>query len=371
MNNSNTYVAIMAGGIGSRFWPASRTARPKQFLDIMGVGKSLIRLTFERFLKLCPAENIFIVTNGIYKDLVKEHLPELTDNQILCEPSRNNTGPCVAYTAFKLQALNPNANFVIAPSDHIVLKEDVFVEALEKALQFTAAENALCTLGIRPSRPDTGYGYINYHKEGEEDATVGTATAIGAIAKVKKFTEKPQLETAKTFLESGDYLWNAGIFIWKADSILEAFHTHAQKIHEILSQGTSAYNTKEEQAFIDEYYPTTPSISVDYAIMEKADNIYTIPTDFGWSDLGTWASLYAENEKDEHNNVVTGGKAIAVDTNDCLIRLPKDKLIVAKDLQDYIIVDEGDILLIYPKSKEQEIKAITVQVKDQMGEEFV
>ena len=359
----------MAGGIGSRFWPASRTARPKQFLDIMGVGKSLIRLTFERFLMLCPAEHIFIVTNGIYKDLVKEHLPELGDNQILCEPSRNNTGPCVAYTAFKLQALNPEANFIIAPSDHIVLKEDVFVEALQKALAFTASEDALCTLGIRPSRPDTGYGYINYEQKGEADDQA--APAIGEVSKVIKFTEKPDRETAEGFLTSGDYLWNAGIFIWRTKSILTAFQQHAREIHDILGQGSAAYNTADEQSFINEHYPTTPSISVDYAIMEKADNIYTIPTDFGWSDLGTWASLYAEYDRGEGNNAITSGKVIAPDTEDCLIRLPKDKLLVVKDLKNYIIVDEDDILLIYPKSKEQEIKAITQQVKTAHGEDFV
>ncbi|MEM1323857.1 MAG: mannose-1-phosphate guanylyltransferase [Bacteroidota bacterium] len=358
---SNTYVAIMAGGIGSRFWPASRTARPKQFLDILGVGKSLIRLTFERFLKLCPAQNIFIVTNGLYKDLVLEHLPELSENQVLCEPSRNNTGPCVAYTAFKLHSLNPEANFVIAPSDHIVLKEAIFIEALQKALNFTANNPALCTLGIKPSRPDTGYGYINYQQTAAEAAQ---SEDIGGVHPVIKFTEKPDLERAQAFLDSGDYLWNAGIFIWRTSSILAAFEANASEIHRILAQGKALYNTSAEQAFIDQYYPTTPSISVDYAIMEKADNIYTIPVDFGWSDLGTWASLYAESDKGAANNVVTEGEVHALDTSNCLIRLPKDKLLVVKDLADYIIVDEGDVLLIYPKGKEQEIKAVTTTLKE-------
>ena len=354
----------MAGGIGSRFWPASRTARPKQFLDILGVGKSLIRLTFERFLALCPAENIFIVTNGMYKELVKEHLPELEDNQILCEPSRNNTGPCVAYTAFKLHQLNPEANFIIAPSDHIVLKESIFIEALRKALDFTARENALLTLGIRPSRPDTGYGYINYTQEQTEPPH--TNDNIGGIHKVARFTEKPAIEKAREFLASGDYLWNAGIFIWRTKSILAAFERHANEIYRILQKGEAQYNTPNEQAFINEAYPTTPSISVDYPIMEQADNIYTIPTDFGWSDLGTWASLHAESPKDSTGNAINA-KVLLNDVTNCLVRAPKDKLVVLRDLDNFIIVDEGDVLMIYPKSKEQEIKALTKGMK-QNGE---
>ncbi len=354
---NNTYVAIMAGGIGSRFWPASRTARPKQFMDILGVGKSLIRLTFERFLELAPAENIFIVTNGMYKDLVKAHLPELTDNQILCEPSRNNTGPCVAYTAFKLQALNPDANFIIAPSDHVVLKENIFIEALRKALDFTAREAALCTLGIRPSRPDTGYGYINYDQQNVEPPH--SNDNIGGVHKVIQFTEKPQLDRAKAFLASGDYLWNAGIFIWRASSILSAFQSHATEIYNILKAGSTHYNTDNEQAFIDEFYPQTPSISVDFAIMEKAENIYTIPTDFGWSDLGTWASLHAETEQDEYGNVLQGQNIIIDDVTNSLVRVPKEKLVILRDIDNYIIVDEEDVLMIYPKSKEQEIKQVT------------
>ena len=369
MNTPNTYVAIMAGGIGSRFWPASRTHRPKQFLDILGVGKSLIRLTFERFLKLCPAENIFIVTNGLYKELVKEQLPELTDNQILSEPSRNNTGPCVAYTAFKLHNLNPEANFIIAPSDHIVLKEDIFTEALKKALDFTAREDALCTLGIRPSRPDTGYGYINYKQVMIEPSHENDN--IGGVHKVIQFTEKPDIEKARIFLSSGDYLWNAGIFIWRTKSILTAFQQHATKIYDILEAGKEVYNSDGEQNFINENYPKTPSISVDYAIMENAANIFTIPVDFGWSDLGTWASLHAESSKDESGNVIKADNIFLNDVTNCLIRMPKDKLVVLRDLDNYIIVDEGDILMIYPKSKEQEIKILTKEIKESIGEDFL
>lgn len=344
---NNTYVAIMAGGIGSRFWPASRTERPKQFLDILGVGKSLIRLTFERFLNLCPAENIFIVTNGMYKDLVKEHLPEITDNQILCEPSRNNTAPCVAYTSFKLHALNPEANFIVAPSDHVILKEQAFVDKLTEALNYSEKNDALVTLGITPTRPDTGYGYINF---GENKG--------GNVHKVVEFKEKPDLDTAKLYYASGDYLWNAGIFIWKAKNILKSFKENAPEIHEILGKGAAHYNTATEQEFIDKAYPTTPSISVDYAIMENATNIFTLPADIGWSDLGTWGSLWAENDKDENGNVINGENVQTYDTKNSLIRMPEGKRLVVKGLEDYILVDEGDVLLIWPKGEEQGIKKI-------------
>lgn len=353
---STPYVAIMAGGIGSRFWPASRTERPKQFLDILGTGKSLIRMTFERFLHLTPAERIFIVTNERYRELVKEHLPELTDDQILGEPSRNNTAPCVAYTAFKLQALDAEANLIVAPSDHIILQETDFLEIVKKGLAFTAKNNALLTLGIHPSRPDTGYGYIE----------VGTV-ADGAIHEVASFREKPDLPTAREYLDSGNYLWNAGIFIWKVEHLLSAFAKYAPDIYRILHAGSDVYNTDQEMAFINEAYPTTPNISIDYAILEKADNVYTLPSDFGWSDLGTWASLHAELPKDEHGNAVTGDRVHLLETKDSLVRTPADKQVVITGLNDYIIVDEGDVLLIHPKSREQEIKGIVANLTDHTG----
>lgn len=358
--NNHTYVAIMAGGVGSRFWPGSREARPKQFLDMLGVGKSLLRLTFERFLPLCPASNIFIVTNAAYKGLILEQLPELTDNQVLCEPSRNNTGPCVAYTAFKLAALDPEANFIIAPSDHIVLKEQAFLDKIQLALDFASANDALVTLGIQPSRPDTGYGYIQMESETEP-----------GLYKVKRFTEKPDHATANQFVQSGEYLWNAGIFVWNVRSILNAFQNHSPDIFEILQKGNGKWNTSEEQAFINQFYPTTPNISVDFAIMEKAPNVYTVPAEFGWSDLGTWASLYEECPKDDRGNVLQGDHILALDISDCLVRTPKGKLVVLKDLHNYIVVDEGDALLVYPKSKEQEIKQVTALVKSRFGETFL
>lgn len=351
--NQHTYVAIMAGGVGSRFWPASRTALPKQFLDIMGVGKSLLRLTFERFLELVPAERIYIVTNEQYRDLVKEHLPELKDNQILGEPSRNNTAPCVAYTAFKLRELDPEANLIVAPSDHIVLKPNVFLDKVKTGLAFTAKKNAILTLGITPSRPDTGYGYIQY----------GDAVE-GEVSKVIQFKEKPDADTAQVYLDSGEYLWNAGIFLFRCQTILDEFKAHAPEIYRILDQGCGTYNTDGEQAFVDKAYPTTPSISIDYAIMEPSQQVYTIPAEFGWSDLGTWASLFAESEKDEHENVLQGS-VVGEDLKNNLIRLPKGKVGVIRGLENYIVVDTKDALLIYPKSEEQAIKAATQQLNTQ------
>ncbi|MFN0173377.1 MAG: mannose-1-phosphate guanylyltransferase [Saprospiraceae bacterium] len=352
---NHTYVAIMAGGVGSRFWPGSREAYPKQFLDMLGVGKSLLRLTFERFLPICPASHIFIVTNAAYRDLILEQIPEISVNQILCEPSRNNTAPCVAWTAFKLADLDPEANFIIAPSDHIVLKEPAFLEKIQTALDFAATHDALLTLGIQPSRPDTGYGYIQMETE-----------TVPGIFKVKRFAEKPDLATAKQFVASGEYLWNAGIFIWRASSILNAYQTLAPEIFSILEKGRAVYNTPDEQAFINEAYPATPNISVDFAIMEKAQNVFTLPAEFGWSDLGTWASLHAEYPKDENGNALHGN-VIALDTHDTLVRVPEGKLAVVKDLHDYIVVDTPDALLIYPKSKEQEVKKVTALVKEKLG----
>lgn len=348
---ANTYVAIMAGGIGSRFWPASRAERPKQFLDILGTGKSLLRMTFERFLHVCPASHIYVVTNARYRQLVKEHLPELSDQQILGEPSRNNTAPCVAYTAFKLQALDPEANLVVAPADHVILQETAFVRQVEKGLAFTAKNDALLTLGIQPSRPDTGYGYIE----------IGAAAQNG-IHEVASFQEKPDRTTAERYLQQGNYLWNAGIFIWRVKHLLRAFQRHAPEIHQILGDGKDAYNTPGEQDFVDTAYPTTPNISIDYAIMEKADNVYTLPSDFGWSDLGTWTSLHAQLPKDKNENAVTGDRVHLTDTQNSLIRTPAGKQVVITGLDDFIIVDEGDILLIHPKSREQEIKAIVQQL---------
>lgn len=345
----------MAGGVGSRFWPASRNNRPKQFLDMLGIGKSLLRLTYERFLLICPTENIYIVTNQQYKDLVKEHLPEIKDEQILCEPSRNNTAPCIAYAALKLKKVNPEATMIVAPSDHLITDTTAFTTTILKAAHFAATQQALVTLGIQPFKPHTGYGYIKYQKAAVEEG----------IHQVDAFTEKPDLSTAKEFLEAGIYLWNAGIFIWQASTVLEAFSQHASQIYDILQAGWAQFNTDQEQAFIDEAYPTTPSISIDYAIMEKADNVYTLPAEFGWSDLGSWNSIYQLLDKDENENVVSQCGTILEDTSNTLIHADPKKLIVVKGLENYIIVDDADVLLIYPKADEQAIKQVTNRLKEE------
>lgn len=351
METSNNHVFIMAGGVGSRFWPKSRNNFPKQFIDILGTGKSLLQLTYNRFLRLCPAENIYIVTNSQYKELVQQQLPSLAVQNILSEPSRNNTAPCIAYAAFKLAAKDPEANMVVAPSDHFILYEDIFIEKIKLALKTAAANPALLTLGITPTRPDTGYGYINFSKSGKDD-----------VHKVNRFTEKPPLEKAREFLASGDYVWNGGIFIWNVKTALSAFRKHAPEIYTLFEKGNGQYNTAQEQTFIDHYYPQSPNISIDYAIMEKADNVYTIPADFGWSDLGTWGSLYEVADKQEGQNVLSGNLQLE-NTENSIIHLPAGKLAVIRGLKDYIVVDDKDVLLIYPKQEEQEIKKITEKLK--------
>ncbi|RYF25662.1 MAG: mannose-1-phosphate guanylyltransferase [Flavobacteriales bacterium] len=371
--NSNNYVLIMAGGVGSRFWPKSRNHFPKQFLDILGIGKSLLQLTYQRFLKLCPAENIFIVTNSQYEEIILKQLIGIKAEQLICEPSRNNTAPCIAYASFKLQALNPNANVVVAPSDHFILYEDVFIKKIAQALAYTEKNEALVTLGIAPTRPDTGYGYIKYQDDSSEDQEVNKTDdkAAGGVKKVIAFKEKPTLEKAKEFLAEGNYVWNAGIFIWKVGTIVKALQQHAAEIYTLFEQGNATYNTPAEREFIDTHYPTSPNISIDYAIMEQAANVYTIPAEFGWSDLGTWASLYEAAAKDEANNVIAAKQINASGTTNSIIHINGEKLAVIKGLDNFIVVDEGNALLIYPKSDEQEIKEVVNQMTAQFGESFV
>lgn len=355
----------MAGGIGSRFWPVSRKEHPKQFIDILGTGTTLIQQTFKRFLKVCPKENIYIVTNADYVSMVKEQLPDITDEQILAEPSRRNTAPCVAYAAYKIKEKTEEANLIVAPSDHIILNEDVFTEQLRTALKAAGNNDWLLTLGIQPSRPDTGYGYIQFNKEpikGRKD---------DGVRKVKTFTEKPNLELAKTFLESGDFLWNSGIFVWSLKTILDALEKHLPEVNSIFAEGKGKYYTPVEEQFIKEAYTVCKSISIDYGIMEKADNVYTLPSDFGWSDLGTWGSLYDIRTKDDNGNVVTGKKVMMYDTKKCIIHVPKDKLVVTQGLDDYIVVEEDNMLLICRKEDEQMIRQIVNDVKMDKGDEYV
>lgn len=362
---NNTHILIMAGGLGSRFWPKSRNHFPKQFIDILGLGKSLLQLTYERFLKICPNEQIFILTNSDYAGLVKEQLPTILEQNILLEPRRNNTAPCIAYASYKIYQQNPDAEVVVAPSDHLILKEDAFLEKINKALDFASKNDALLTLGIEPSRPDTGYGYIKYQESSRE-----YQDEISEIKKVSAFMEKPSLEKAQNYLATGEYVWNAGIFVWSANAIIRAFGKYSPEIADIFEKGKEFYNTKDEVAFIATNYPNSPNISIDYAILEKADNVYTIPADIGWSDLGTWASLHSVAEKDEYNNVISCNHSNITNTQECLIQLPAGKAAVIKGLSSYIVVDDGKVLLIYPKSDEQEIKQVSAQMVQNFGDEY-
>lgn len=356
----NTYVLIMAGGVGSRFWPKSRNTFPKQFIDILGIGKSLLQLTYERFLKICPKENIYILSNAQYLNIIMDQIEGISSANILLEPSRNNTAPCIAYASYKILKDNPNANIVVAPSDHLILKESEFLNKIEHALVFASSNDALLTLGINPTRPDTGYGYINFEKENNN-----------GIHLVRRFMEKPNIAKAAEFLKDGNYLWNAGIFIWAGKSIRKAFKKYAPEIHNLFEEGQLVYNTEEEALFIMENYEKSPNISIDYAILEKADNVYTIPADIGWSDLGTWASLHAVAVKDSSQNVLNSSKINLNSTENCIVHLPEGKAAVIKGLKDYIIVDDGEVLLIYPKSDEQEIKQIANRMVEDFGELYL
>lgn len=347
----NTYVLIMAGGVGSRFWPKSRTNFPKQFIDILGFGKSLLQLTFERFLTICPPDNIFILSNEQYHHIIEDQVKGIPPENILLEPCRNNTAPCIAYACYKILKKDSEANIVVTPSDHLILKEQVFIDKLKVALNFTYHNEALLTLGISPTRPDTGYGYIKITNRGSDE-----------IFKVKSFMEKPDLKLAKEYVASGNYLWNAGIFIWRASAIRNAFKRYAPEIHALFDAGNPVYNTILEADFIKMRYPQSPSISIDYAILEKANNVYTIPVDIGWSDLGTWASLHAVSDKDEHNNTSNSASIYLSETENCIVNIPGNKTAVIKGLRDFIVVDDDGILLIYPKADEQEIKNVAAKI---------
>lgn len=354
----------MAGGVGARFWPMSKTSRPKQFIDVLGVGKTLIRLTFERFANICPPENVYVVTNEIYKDLVLEQLPELSKNQVLCETARRNTAPCVAYANYKIREENKDAIVVVAPSDHIILKEDEFVANIKTAIKAAKENDWLLTLGIKPSRPDTGYGYIQF-LEGE------VYPADDQLSKVKTFTEKPNLEIAKSFLESGDFLWNSGIFVWSLKSIMAAFEEHLEDVDSLFKQGIGKYSTTEEKDFIEKTYAVCKNISLDYGIMEKAKNVYVLAVDFGWSDLGTWGSLYAIREKDEEGNSVIGNNVMLYDTKNCIVNVPTKKLVVLEGLDDFIVVEEDETLLVCRKQDEQQIRQFVNDVKTEKGEKYI
>lgn len=360
---NNNYCVIMAGGIGSRFWPMSRNARPKQFLDVLGTGKTLIQQTYERFLKICPKENIIIVTHADYTATVLQQLPDLQPDQVLSEPMRRNTAPCMVYAANKIRKRNPNANMVVAPSDHVIMKEEAFIEAIRGCLAFTAQQDVLLTLGIKPSRPDTGYGYIQFIDDKVEQ--------LNKISKVKTFTEKPDLEMAKFFLQTGEFLWNAGIFIWNLKSILQAFEEHTPDIAALFHEGDHLLDTPGEDEFIKTAYERCPNISIDFAVMEKARNVYVMSAEFGWSDLGTWGSLYEHIKHDPQANAVVGRQVMLYDSKNCIVNVPKDKLVVLQGLDDYIVVESDNILLVCRKQDEQQIRQFVNDVKLLKGEKYV
>ncbi|MFT6969616.1 MAG: mannose-1-phosphate guanylyltransferase [Roseivirga sp.] len=353
----HNYVVIMAGGIGSRFWPYSRAERPKQFLDVLGTGRSLLQMTYDRFIPLCPKENFYIITNQRYYSLVKEQLPDLADDQILLEPIGRNTAAAVAYPAFKIKKKDPKGIMIVAPSDHIVFKENLFVDNLKTALKAAKVDDKLITLGIVPSRPETGYGYIQYH-----------SSPLKKVKKVKTFTEKPELELAQKFIESGDFVWNAGIFIWSITAITEAFHKHLTDMAVVFEEGIDAYYTNDEQAFVNTAYAQCKSVSIDYGIMEKAENVYMVKGMFEWSDLGSWDSLHDIREKDGQGNVIDGN-AILYDSNNCFVKGPSDLLIVAQDLEGYLITKSDNVLLICKKDAEKKFREFLSDAKAK-GEQF-
>ena len=359
--NKHHYVAIMAGGIGSRFWPKSRTSYPKQFLDILNTGKTLIQWTFERYAAFIPKENIFVVTSEEYSSIVAEQLPEIPLENIVAEPSRKNTAPCVAYISFKLFQKDPEASLIVAPSDHMILDNENFMRITRTALNFVDHQEAFITLGITPTYPNTGYGYIQFDTDSQGEN----------IHKVKTFTEKPNLELAKTFVASGEFLWNGGIFVWKVKTVINAFEKYQPEMFELFDNEKEHFDTIGEKDAINRIYPQCTNVSIDCAIMEKADNVYVIPSSFGWSDLGTWNSAYENLDKDYLGNAVASDNVIVIDATKCMVSAPHEKLILLQGLDDFIIVDTKDVLMICKKEKEQAIKEYVAEVKRSKGDKYL
>ncbi|SMB96760.1 mannose-1-phosphate guanylyltransferase (GDP) [Hymenobacter roseosalivarius DSM 11622] len=355
----NTYLVVMAGGIGSRFWPFSRTNHPKQFHDVMGVGRSMLQLTVDRFAGICPPENVFVVTNRDYTALVQQHLPKLPPDQILGEPIGRNTAPCIAYASYRIAQRDPKAVIIVTPADHAVQREDEFRDIISQAVDSARTQDILITLGIQPSRPDTGYGYIQFI-DGDQNGL------FGSLRKVKTFTEKPNLELAKMFMDSGDFLWNSGLFIWRAEVIMQAFHQYLGDIAEVFDEGLDQLGTAQETDFITDAYSRCRNISIDYGIMEKADNVYVLPADFGWSDLGTWDSLHRIGRGDENGNVIDGD-AILYDTRECVIKTPSERLVVVQGLEGYIVAEYDNVLLICKRTEEQRVKEFVADVRAKKG----
>ena len=359
------YCVIMAGGIGSRFWPLSKTERPKQFLDILGTGRTLLQQTYDRFTKIMPPEQIFVVSNLEYKNLIVNQLPDLPEENILLEPLRRNTAPCIDYANFRILEKEPNARIVVAPSDHLIMKEEEFLRNVKQALDFVTDNDALLTMGIVPSRPETGYGYIqSIEKEVKGYESTG-------LRKVKTFTEKPDLKLAKVFLDSGDFYWNSGIFFWSLKTIMQSFENHLPEIHNLFLEGERVYGTADEEEFIQRTYSNCRNISIDYGVMEKADNVFVLVSDFGWSDLGTWGSLYEQLAKDELQNSVTGKHVFMYESEGNIVNVQDDMLVVLQGLYDYIGVQNDNIILVCKREEEQKIKQYVNEIKSELGEDMM
>ena len=352
VSSRNNHLVIMAGGVGSRFWPMSTVEKPKQFIDVLGVGKSLLQLTVERFGYKCKAENVWVVTNKAYVNLVREQLPELPEGNILCEPCRRNTAPCIAYVSWKIKSKDPKANIVVTPSDHIVTNTEEFRRVIKSCLDFTMDSDAIVTLGMKPTRPETGYGYI------QADLT-SSSLRNKEIFRVYSFREKPDLDTAKQYISKNNYFWNAGIFIWNVSTIVNAFRVYQPAISKVFEGMLPIYGTDKEQLMIDEKFPECKSISVDYAIMEKAEEIFVCPADFGWSDLGTWGSLLVNTKKDLYGNSCIGNEIDVFETSNCIIHTTQEKKVIVQGLDGYIVAENDDTLLICRLTEEQRIKQFT------------
>jgi mannose-1-phosphate guanylyltransferase len=360
---NNRYVIIMAGGVGSRFWPLSRLERPKQFLDILGSGETLIQQTYRRFKSICPEKNIFIVTNSDHKELVIEQLG-IDPDKVLSEPLRRNTAPCIAYGTFRIKSENPKAVIAVTPSDHLILKEDEFSKVMDKAYEFAEKNKVLLTLGIKPDKPETGYGYIQANEKKRVDG-------FDKLLKVKTFTEKPDIDLARVFIKSGDFYWNSGIFIWNIAAIQEALEKYLPDIFSAFDDGRDLFGTKKEESFIAQTYAACGSISIDYGIMEKADNVFVLCADVGWSDLGTWSSLYEHTPADRNGNAILRGTVFSYENSGNIVNISPGKVAVIQGLTDYIIINTDDVLLIVKKEEEQNIKQYLDAVKKKTKEKYL
>lgn len=359
--NDHFYTVIMAGGVGSRFWPLSRQKKPKQFLDVLNTGKSLFQATYKRFSNICPEQNVYVVANQDYEGLIKEQVPQMTNDQILLEPVGRNTAPCIAYAVYKIKQKDPEAVVVVAPSDHLIMHENVFVDCVESAMNFASDKDVLVTLGIKPNRPDTGYGYIQMNEDHVD----------GEFYKVKTFTEKPNIELAQQFLESGEFLWNAGIFIMSVQSITDAFEKFLPDVASCFKNSENIYYSEAENIFIRKAYEVSPTISIDYGVMEKASNVFVLPTDFGWSDIGTWNSLFEYVDKDTNNNAIKGKTVFTRNAKNCIINVSDDKLLVVNNVDNLIIVESDGIILVADKSQEQDIRNVVNEIKTKYRDKYI